>query len=31
MLTDIYYQLAAGFAAVTYPPLRWLEIRFTGR
>ena len=24
-------QLAAGFAAVTYPPLRWLEIRLTGR
>lgn len=25
------FQLAAGFAAVAYPPLRWLEIRFTGR
>ena len=24
-------QLAAAFAAVTYPPLRWLEIRLTGR
>lgn len=24
-------QLAAAFAAVAYPPLRWLEIRLTGR
>lgn len=24
-------QLAAGFAAITYPPLRYLEIKYTGR
>jgi len=29
--TDLGFELAAGFAAVTYPPLRWLEIHFTGR
>ncbi|RPD65014.1 cytosine-purine permease [Lentinus tigrinus ALCF2SS1-6] len=28
---DLGFELAAGFAAVTYPPLRWLEIRLTGR
>ena len=26
-----FLKLAATFAAVTYPPLRWLEIRYTGR
>ncbi|KAI0685083.1 cytosine-purine permease [Cytidiella melzeri] len=29
--TDLGFELAAGFAAVTFPPLRWLEIRLTGR
>jgi len=28
---DLGFELAAAFAAVTYPPLRWLEIRLTGR
>ena len=29
---DIFpQQLAAAFAAVTFLPLRWLEIKFTGR
>ncbi|KZT08643.1 uncharacterized protein LAESUDRAFT_735810 [Laetiporus sulphureus 93-53] len=28
---DLGFELAAGFAAVTFPPLRWLEIHFTGR
>ncbi|KAF9235053.1 permease for cytosine/purines, uracil, thiamine, allantoin-domain-containing protein [Melanogaster broomeanus] len=28
---DLGFELAAVFAAVTYPPLRWLEIRLTGR
>lgn len=28
---DMGFELAAGFAATTYPPLRWLEIRYTGR
>jgi len=28
---DLGFELAFGFAAVTYPPLRWLEIRLTGR
>ncbi|KAH9944003.1 cytosine-purine permease [Epithele typhae] len=29
--TDLGFELAAIFAAVTFPPLRWLEIRLTGR
>ncbi|KAF8191258.1 permease for cytosine/purines, uracil, thiamine, allantoin-domain-containing protein [Pholiota molesta] len=29
--TDLGFELAAAFAAVTYPPLRWLEIYFIGR
>lgn len=28
---DLGFELAAAFAAVTFPPLRWLEIRYTGR
>lgn len=28
---DVHPQLAAAFAAVAYPPMRWLEIRLTGR
>ncbi|KAF8555047.1 cytosine-purine permease [Imleria badia] len=28
---DLGFELAAGFAAVMFPPLRWLEIRLTGR
>jgi len=28
---DLGFELAAAFAAVTFPPLRWLEIRLTGR
>ncbi|EJD03007.1 uncharacterized protein FOMMEDRAFT_156365 [Fomitiporia mediterranea MF3/22] len=28
---DLGFELAAVFAAVTYPPLRWLEIQLTGR
>ncbi|PSS29728.1 hypothetical protein PHLCEN_2v2876 [Hermanssonia centrifuga] len=28
---DLGFELAAAFAAVSYPPLRWLEIRLTGR
>lgn len=28
---DLGFELAAAFAGVTYPPLRWLEIRMTGR
>ncbi|PIL31536.1 transporter [Ganoderma sinense ZZ0214-1] len=28
---DLGFELAAAFAGVTYPPLRWLEIRLTGR
>ncbi|KAI5123976.1 hypothetical protein M0805_006388 [Coniferiporia weirii] len=28
---DLGFELAAAFAAVSYPPLRWLEIRYTGR
>lgn len=28
---DLGFELAAGFAAVVFPPLRWLEIRLTGR
>ncbi|KDQ63006.1 hypothetical protein JAAARDRAFT_119103 [Jaapia argillacea MUCL 33604] len=28
---DLGFELAAAFAAVTYPPLRYLEIRLTGR
>ncbi|KAF8885076.1 cytosine-purine permease [Gymnopilus junonius] len=28
---DLGFELAFGFAAVTYPPLRWIEIRLTGR
>ncbi|KII93075.1 hypothetical protein PLICRDRAFT_101790 [Plicaturopsis crispa FD-325 SS-3] len=28
---DLGFELAAGFAAVAYAPLRWLEIRLTGR
>ncbi|KAF8974249.1 permease for cytosine/purines, uracil, thiamine, allantoin-domain-containing protein [Flammula alnicola] len=28
---DLGFELGAAFAAVTYPPLRWLEIHFTGR
>ncbi|KAF8435811.1 permease for cytosine/purines, uracil, thiamine, allantoin-domain-containing protein [Boletus edulis BED1] len=28
---DLGFELAAGFAAVTFPPLRWMEIRLTGR
>ncbi|OBZ68501.1 Coatomer subunit beta [Grifola frondosa] len=28
---DLGFELAAGFAAVVYPPLRWLEIHYTGR
>ncbi|KAI0815353.1 cytosine-purine permease [Irpex lacteus] len=29
--TDLGFELAAGFAAVAFPPLRWLEIKLTGR
>ncbi|KAH0835002.1 cytosine-purine permease [Lanmaoa asiatica] len=28
---DLGFELAAGFAAATFPPLRWMEIRLTGR
>ncbi|KAH7886412.1 permease for cytosine/purines, uracil, thiamine, allantoin-domain-containing protein [Phlebopus sp. FC_14] len=28
---DLGFELAAVFAGVTYPPMRWLEIRLTGR
>ncbi|TFY68595.1 hypothetical protein EVJ58_g923 [Rhodofomes roseus] len=28
---DLGFELAAAFAAVMFPPLRWLEIRLTGR
>ncbi|KAI9566325.1 cytosine-purine permease [Boletus coccyginus] len=28
---DLGFELAACFAAVTFPPLRWMEIRLTGR
>lgn len=28
---DLGFELAAAFAGVAYPPLRWLEIRLTGR
>lgn len=28
---DLGFELAAAFSAVTYPPLRWFEIRLTGR
>ncbi|KAF8555380.1 hypothetical protein OG21DRAFT_1507789 [Imleria badia] len=28
---DLGFELAAVFSAVTFPPLRWLEIRLTGR
>lgn len=28
---DLGFELAAGFAGLVYPPLRWLEIRYTGR
>ncbi|EIN10595.1 hypothetical protein PUNSTDRAFT_142573 [Punctularia strigosozonata HHB-11173 SS5] len=28
---DMGFELAAAFTAVTYPPLRYLEIRYTGR
>ncbi|KAF9225107.1 hypothetical protein BS17DRAFT_879253 [Gyrodon lividus] len=28
---DLGFELAAVFSAVTYPPMRWLEIRLTGR
>jgi len=28
---DMGFELAAAFAGITYPPLRWLEIRLTGR
>jgi len=28
---DLGFELSAAFAAVTFPPLRWLEIRLTGR
>ncbi|KAH9942946.1 purine-cytosine permease [Amylocystis lapponica] len=28
---DLGFELAAAFAAVSFPPLRWLEIRLTGR
>ncbi|KDR83261.1 hypothetical protein GALMADRAFT_89116 [Galerina marginata CBS 339.88] len=28
---DLGFELAFAFAAVTYPPLRWLEIYYTGR
>ncbi|KAG8219210.1 cytosine-purine permease [Butyriboletus roseoflavus] len=27
---DLGFELAAAFAAVTFPPLRWMEIRLTG-
>jgi NCS1 nucleoside transporter family len=29
--TDMGFELAAAFSAVTYPPLRYLEIKMTGR
>ncbi|KAG6333320.1 hypothetical protein ID866_5768 [Astraeus odoratus] len=29
--TDLGFELAAAFSGVTYPPLRWLEIKMTGR
>ncbi|TFK32555.1 cytosine-purine permease [Crucibulum laeve] len=29
--TDLGFELAGAFAAVTYPVLRWVEIKFTGR
>ncbi|KAI0348156.1 cytosine-purine permease [Trametopsis cervina] len=29
--TDLGFELAAAFAGITFPPLRWLEIRLTGR
>jgi len=28
---DLGFELAFAFSAITYPPLRWLEIRLTGR
>lgn len=28
---DLGFELAAAFAAITFPPLRWLEIKYTGR
>ena len=27
----LHFQLAFGFSGIVYPPLRWLEIRYTGR
>ncbi|KAF8990473.1 cytosine-purine permease [Cyathus striatus] len=28
---DLGFELAFGFSAIVFPPLRWLEIKFTGR
>jgi hypothetical protein len=28
---DLGFELAAIFSVITFPPLRWLEIRLTGR